>query len=141
MSPVRVMCPPARADALPARFSRPPSTPGTPLDTPRPVTISGEPIPRVVGGILGLTGFSTALFIGMAAGNPATTTLGRGLLSMIVCYIVGRMLGSMGSAAVGEYIEKYKADRPAPEPPSELVELQNQRNRHKQIVEEMKRAA
>ncbi len=96
---------------------------------------------RVVGGILGLTGFSTALFIGMAAGNPAITTLARGLVCMIVCCIVGRMLGSVGAVAVGEYLEKYRADRPAPEPPSELVELQDRRNRHKQIVEELKRAA
>lgn len=136
----RVMCLPACADALPARFSRH-SLPGTPLQSPRPLTISGEPIPRLIGGILGLTGFSTALFVGMVAGNPAVTTLGRGLLCMIVCYAIGRLLGSMGSVAVGELIENHKANRPIPEPPMELVELQDRRNRHKQIVEEMKRAA
>lgn len=90
---------------------------------------------------MGLTGFSAALFIGMAAGNPAITTLGRGLVCMVVCSVVGRMLGSVGAVAAGEYIEKYKAERPAPALPTQLVELQDRRNRHSQIVEEMKRAA
>lgn len=88
-----------------------------------------------------MTGFSTALFVGMAAGNPPVTTLGRGLLCMIVCYGIGRLLGSMGSVAVGEYIDKHKADRPIPEPPTQLVELRDRRDRHKRIVEEMKKAA
>jgi hypothetical protein len=69
------------------------------------------------------------------------TTLGRGLLCMIACAIVGRLLGSAGAVAAGEFIERYKADRPPPQPPSELVALQDRRDRHKQIVEEMKRAA
>jgi hypothetical protein len=95
----------------------------------------------MVGGIMGLTGFSAALFVGMAAGNPAVTTLGRGLLCMIICTLVGRLLGAMGATAVGEFIEKYKSEHPAPPPPSQLIELQDRRNRHKQIVDEMKRAA
>lgn len=107
----------------------------------QPATISGEPIPRVVGGVLGLTGFATALFVGMAAGNPALLTLWRGLVCMVVCYAVGRVLGGMGGAAAGEYIDRYKADRPAPEPPQQLVDLQDRRNRHNQIVKEMGKAA
>lgn len=111
------------------------------LSQTKTLTISGEPIPRVIGGVLGLTGFSTALFVGMAIGNPAITTLGRGLLCMIACYMVGRILGSMGATAAGEFLTKYKADRPPPEPPAELLELQDRRDRHKRIVEEMKKAA
>lgn len=106
-----------------------------------PVTISGESVPRVVGGVLGLTGFSTALFVGMLIGNPAITTLWRGLLCMIACAFIGRLLGWAGAVATGEFVERYIASHPSPEPPAELVDLQERRNRHKQIVDEMKRAA
>lgn len=77
----------------------------------------------------------------MIAGNPPVVTLGRGLLCMAACWFVGRLLGAVGGVAAGEFIEKYKADRPAPEPPRELVELQNRRDQHKQMIAEMKRAA
>lgn len=105
------------------------------------LTLSGEPVSRVVGGVLGLTGFSTALFVGMAIGNPPVITLGRGLLCMLACGIVGRVLGWAGAVATTEFLERYRAERPKPQPPAELIELQERRNRHKQIVEEMKRAA
>jgi len=121
--------------------SRAPSAPDVTVKIPRPETISGEPIPRVIAGVLGLCGFSTALFVGMVAGNPPVTALGRALLCMAACYAVGRVLGFAGSVAVGEAIEKYKADRPAPEPPAQLVELQDRHDRHNRIVEEMQRAA
>ena len=96
---------------------------------------------RVVGGVLGLMGFATAVFVGMVAGLPGVTTLSRALLCMLACYAVGRVLGAMGSTAVEEFVDKYKADRPAPEPPRALVELQDRRDRHKRVVDEMKRAA
>lgn len=90
---------------------------------------------------MGLSAFATVVFIGLAAGNDPVTTLGRGLLCMVICNLVGRLLGHMGARSAAEFIEKYKADRPAPQPPAELVRLQNRRERHKEIVEEMKRAA
>ncbi|MCC5822969.1 MAG: hypothetical protein JJU44_06745 [Planctomycetes bacterium] len=130
---------PSRADGGASRV--PAAEQGVSKLGKQPATISGEPISRVVGGVLGLTGFSTALFIGLVAGNPALVTLGRGIVCMLVCYLVGRVLGSMGGTAAGEFIEKYKSDRPAPEPPQQLVDLQDRRNRHREIVEEMGRAA
>lgn len=90
---------------------------------------------------MGLTGFSAAVFVGILAGNPGVTTLGRALLCMLACTLVGRLLGSMGATAAGEFVDRYKSEHPAPNPPARLVELQDRRNRHNQIVDEMKRAA
>lgn len=104
-------------------------------------TVCGEPMSRVVGGILGLTGFSTALLVGVLVGNPPLTTLTRGLICMVACAVVGRLLGSAGAIATGEFVRRYQQLHPLPHPPAELQGLQARRNRHKQIVDEMKRPA
>lgn len=98
-------------------------------------------MPRTVGAVLGLSAFATVVFIGLVSGNDAATTLVRALVCMVICNIVGRLLGHMGARSAAEFIEQYKADHPAPQPPAELIRLQGRRDRHKEIVEEMKRAA
>jgi hypothetical protein len=90
---------------------------------------------------MGLSGFATVVFIGLLAGNDPVTTLGRGLICMVICNLVGRLLGHMGARSAAEFIERYKVEHPVPQPPAELVRLQGRRDRHKEIVEEMKRAA
>lgn len=106
-----------------------------------PMTLSGEPVPRVCGAVLGLAGFSTALLVGLVTGNPATNTLLRGLLCMAICVAVGRVIGWAGELATREFLDQFREANPEPQTPEELVRLQERRNRHKAIIDEVKRGA
>lgn len=107
----------------------------------REFNAEGEPIPRTSGAILGLAGFATALMVGMVIGNPAHITLLRALLCMVVCVVVGRVIGWAGELAARDVVDQYIKDNPPPQTPEELVRLQDQRNRHKAIEDELKRGA
>lgn len=104
-------------------------------------TISGDSVPRVTGSVLGLAGFMTVLIVGLIEGNPAPTTLARGLLCMLVCSVVGRLLGWAGLVAAGEVVERYRAENPPPSVPEQLLRLQDKRRQHEDVVEKMKQAA
>lgn len=64
---------------------------------------------------LALTGFAAALLGGLSAGNTAAVTLGRALVSMMVCYVAGLAIGYAGQAAVHEHVEQYRKNRPLSE--------------------------
>jgi len=96
---------------------------------------------QLVSGVLGLMGFTTALLVGLLAGNPAIAILGRALLAMLLCALVGRLLGSVGEVCVREYVTKYKSDRPQPNKPKELVELDLKQEAHESVMNSMKKAA
>ena len=102
---------------------------------------TGEPIPRTSGAILGLAGFATATLVGMIAGNPGSITIMRGLVCMIACVIIGRLIGWAGEISAREHVTEYIDDNPSPETPEQLLRLQERRNRHKAIVDEVKRGA
>lgn len=104
-------------------------------------TISGESLSRIVGAVVGLAGFATAVLAGMTTGNPGSVTLGRALICLIAGVVVGRLLGWGGEMAAKEYLERYREDHPEPDPPAALVRLKQKRDRHEQIVEEMKKSA
>jgi len=78
---------------------------------------------RVVAGVLGLTAFVTASLVGLGIGNPGSLILTRALVAMVVCALVGRLLGVAGERCVREFIASYKAERPIPEVPGALAEL------------------
>lgn len=104
-------------------------------------TKSGESLSRVIGAVVGLAGFTTAVLVGMSVGNPGTITIGRAILCLVVGVVVGRVLGWTGETAIEEYTEKYRNEHPEPPPPAALVRLKKKRDQHEQIVEEMKKAA
>ncbi|QNN23896.1 hypothetical protein HED60_17015 [Planctomycetales bacterium ZRK34] len=69
---------------------------------------------QVIASSLGLIGFIIAILAGLAADNPATTTLVRALGSMFICYIVGMIIGAVATRALNEHIEQYKQSNPMP---------------------------
>jgi hypothetical protein len=69
---------------------------------------------QVIASSLGLIGFIIAILAGLAADNPATTTIVRALAAMFICYVVGMMLGTMATHALNEHIEQYKRSNPMP---------------------------
>ena len=96
---------------------------------------------RLMSSVLGFMGFSTASLFGIFAGNPGLIILTRAMVAMVVCALIGRALGSVGEICVREFLDHYKAERPVPEKPSELVELDQAKMAHESLVSSMKKAA
>ena len=78
---------------------------------------------RVISSVFGLMGFTTALLVGLIAGNPGITILYRAMLAMAICAVVGRVIGMVGELSVREFLKKYKQDRPMPKVPEQLQRL------------------
>lgn len=70
---------------------------------------------RVIATCFALTSFAGALFVGLAADNPLQTILLRALFTMVVCYAIGLVIGSVAEHAIAKHIEQHKRDRPIPE--------------------------
>ena len=96
---------------------------------------------RLVSGVLGLMAFMLACVVGLFAGNPGYVILVRAMIAMVVCAIIGRILGMVGEVCVREYVLRYKSDRPRPQKPTQLVELERAKRAHEQVVARMKNAA
>jgi len=96
---------------------------------------------RLASGVLGLMGFVTALLVGLFAGNPVIVILLRAILAMVICSIIGKMLGSVGEICVREFVTKYKSERPQPLKPKQLVDLDKEQKDHETVVKTMKKAA
>jgi len=96
---------------------------------------------KLISGVLGLVGFSTALVIGLLAGNPGYIIILRAIVAMLCCAFVGRILGAVGEVCVREFVTNYKTDRPVPQKPQELIDLDLQQQAHASMVKNMKKAA
>ncbi|MDF1809889.1 MAG: hypothetical protein P1U42_09365 [Phycisphaerales bacterium] len=96
---------------------------------------------KLVSGVLGLVGFSTALLIGLIAGNPGYIIILRAIVAMVCCAFVGRILGAIGEVCVREFVTNYKSGRPVPQKPQELVDLDMKQQAHASMVQNMKKAA
>jgi len=70
---------------------------------------------KVIAASLALVAFALAILLGLFAGNTAATTIGRALIVMVVCYLVGQLIGYVGRTAMTEHVERYKRDHPMPE--------------------------
>jgi hypothetical protein len=92
-----------------------------------PDPFGGESPSRVLGGVLGLMGFVTALLVGLLSSNPGTTIITRAIIALIVCAVIGRVLGRVGEVCVREFLDRYRAERPIPEMPEALKRLYKKR--------------
>jgi hypothetical protein len=94
----------------------------------------------MISGVLGMMGFAVACLVGLIAGNPGYVILLRAMLAMLVCAIIGRVLGVVGEICVREFVTLYKSDRPKPIKPKQLIELEAQRKAHEDVVQSMKKS-
>lgn len=67
---------------------------------------------KVVAGSLGLAAFAIALLAGLGSGAEADVVLGRAVISMFVCFLIGYAVGLVGERAVSEAAQKYRDDNP-----------------------------
>ena len=75
---------------------------------------------KTLASVLALSAFLTAIVAGGFAGNPAPHVLKIAIISMIVCYIVGVLVGMVSEHAVTEYLTEYRRASPVPDIASEL---------------------
>jgi len=78
---------------------------------------------RVIATCFALTSFAAALIVGIMAENPLLTILLRALFTMIVCYMIGLVIGSIAQNAVQKQIEEHKRNNPIPGKETDLAEL------------------
>lgn len=69
---------------------------------------------RVIATCFALTSFAAALIVGIMAENPLQTILLRALFTMIVCYVIGLIIGLVAQSTVKKHIEQHKLDYPIP---------------------------
>ena len=62
-------------------------------------------IPKLFSGCLGLTGFAVAILAGLAVDNTIESILSRAIISMIVCSVLGMILGMATESALRDAIE------------------------------------
>ena len=67
---------------------------------------------KVIAASSGLCGFAVGLIAGLAADNPAEVVLGRALLAMFACQLVGWVVGTIGERIVRDAIVRYRDSHP-----------------------------
>jgi hypothetical protein len=76
---------------------------------------------KVIASALGLTAFAIATIAGMAVGNPTDTILWHAIIAMIVCQMVGLVLGSIGERVVTDAIADYQQRNQIPKLDREVI--------------------
>jgi len=92
-----------------------------------PDQFGGERPARIVGGVLGLMGFVTALLVGLLNANPGLIIVTRALVALIVCCVIGRIIGRIGEICVEEFLMRYREENPIPGMPEALKRLYKKR--------------
>lgn len=70
---------------------------------------------KVVAGSLGLAAFAIALLAGLGSGADADLVLGRAVISMFVCFLIGYVIGLVGERAMNEAAQRYRDENPIDE--------------------------
>jgi len=73
---------------------------------------------RVIATCFALVSLSATLFAGAMARNTPWRVASVGLVTMICCYLIGRVVGHLAERVVKQHIEQYKRDHPIPEDPA-----------------------
>ncbi|MFG0314459.1 MAG: hypothetical protein ACF8LL_09775 [Phycisphaerales bacterium] len=94
----------------------------------------------LISGVFGLTAFMLTCFVGLLAGNPGHVILLRAMVAMLVCAVIGRVLGIAGEICIREFVSKYKSTRPRPRKPQELLTLEAEQREHDRAVQHMKKS-
>lgn len=103
--------------------------------------VKAEVPARIISSVIGLMGFFTALVTGLVAGNPGMIILTRAMLALIICAVIGRILGTVGELCIRDFLKKYKAERPTPVLPEQLQQLYKTRAEDAAVRQSMKRSA
>lgn len=69
---------------------------------------------RIIAGVFAMSAFSIALLSGLLVDNPASAILSRALVALLLCYVLGLVVGAICEYVVREHLERYKEAHPVP---------------------------
>jgi putative Mn2+ efflux pump MntP len=67
---------------------------------------------KVIAGCMGLSAFVIAIVAGLSVGNPASETLLRALVAMVICQMIGVGLGWLAESAIAEIHQARGSEKP-----------------------------
>lgn len=70
---------------------------------------------RVIASIFALAAFAIAIVAGLAAHNATRTILMNAMIVMVVCNVVGLMIGAVFEHAIHDHLRQYRAANEIPE--------------------------
>lgn len=68
-----------------------------------------------------MAGLSIALIAGLLGGNDVSTTLERGLISLVACFVVGLLVGHLLDGVIKRHSEQIRAETDQAEQDNEAV--------------------
>jgi cation transporter-like permease len=83
---------------------------------------------KVIASTMGLAGFAVALLAGLGADNPTESILGRAIISLLVCHVVGYALGVVGESAIRRAVDPDADDLPGTAEEKRSKEASNPRS-------------
>lgn len=72
--------------------------------------MSGSDPAKVIACVFALAAFAVAIIAGLSAGNGAARVLGSALAAMVVCHILGLVIGAIGQRIVTEHLQNARTD-------------------------------
>ena len=69
---------------------------------------------QVIAACLALAAFAVAIISGLSADVTATSVLVRAVVSMLICYPVGLVIGMVCQRILGEHLESHQLEHPLP---------------------------
>ena len=64
---------------------------------------------------MALAAFAVAVLAGLSVGNPSQDIVLRAIISMLICQVVGMVIGMMGERIVNDHAVRYVGVHPVPE--------------------------
>lgn len=65
---------------------------------------------KVIAAVFGLAAFSVAIVAGLGAGNPALTVLLHATIAMVLCQVVGVLIGVACEGVIERHVKRYEAE-------------------------------
>ncbi len=59
-----------------------------------------------------MIGFAAAVVVGFLAGNAAEIIIFRAMVTMLICWCIGRAAGAIAQRAIDDHIDEYKSANP-----------------------------
>jgi tetrahydromethanopterin S-methyltransferase subunit C len=76
-----------------------------------------RPVPvAALAGCFGLSGFAVAIVSGLASGRDAAYVLEDALLALLICWVVGSVVGRIAQTIVSEHLTRVVGEPPGLDP-------------------------
>ncbi len=67
---------------------------------------------QVIATCFSMIGFAAAVVVGLSTGNAAEVVIFRAIVTMLICWLIGRAVGALVQRVIDEHIIQYKTVNP-----------------------------